>query len=133
MVYASEQAVPFSAAALQELVEQSRVRNERLGVTAVLIHQHGTFLHGLEGEAANVRALYSRVSADPRHRDVQPLVQIEVGKRLFAGQSMGFYNAVEDELDFGGSDPSLPDFPSLPHHLSWQAVIALRLLTCFRS
>ena len=133
MIYASEQVAPFSAAALQDLVEQSRVRNERVGITAVLIHHHGTFLHGLEGKADDVRALYTKVCADPRHRDVQSLVRIEVGRRLFAGQPMGFYDAVEDELDFGSFEAGPLDPPIFPGEFSWRGNIALRLLARFRS
>ena len=133
MVYASEQTIPFSAETLRILVEQSRVRNAQHGITAVLLHQHGTFLHGLEGEAEEVRALFNKVSADPRHHDVQPLVQIEVGQRLFAGQSMGFYDAVEDEMELGDLEPSPLDPAVYPHQFSWRACIALRLLARFRS
>ena len=99
----------------------------------MLIHQHGTFLHGLEGEAADVRALYAKVRVDPRHRDVQSLVAIEVDKRLFAGQPMSFYDATEEEMDFGSAGSMVTDLPTSPHHLSWRAVIALRLFTRFRS
>ena len=74
-----------------------------------------------------------RSAPDPRHHDVQPLVQLEVGKRLFAGQAMGFYDALEEEINFGGLEPGPLDPSIFPHQLPWRAVIALRLLTRFRS
>ncbi len=133
LVYASIQAAPFFPESLAEMVERSRVRNERQGITSVLIHHQGAFLHGLEGKAAAVQALYAKVCADPRHRNIELLVQIKVDQRLFTGQPMGFHDAVEERLDFGGQEPGLLDAPASPHGFSWRAVLALRLLTRFRS
>ena len=97
----------------------------------MLIYQHGTFLHALEGETGDVLALFDKVSPDPRHRNVQTLVQIEVERRRFVGQPMGFYEAAEEEMELGGAE-EFDDFTP-PHQISWRGRLALQLLARFRS
>ena len=133
MVYASMETVPFSGAALADLVERSRVRNERHGITAMLLHQQGAFLHAIEGEEAKVRALYAKVSADPRHRISEVLVQIQLAKRVFAGQAMGFCNAKSGELELGSPDLATSELPFDSHDISWRGCLALRCLRRFWS
>ncbi len=43
----------------------------------------------LEGGRAQVSALYNRIAADARHRDVVLLSYEEIGERRFAGWAMG--------------------------------------------
>ena len=93
IVYASFSSQGLSGVALSDLVERSRIKNEQHGITAVLLHQQGAFLHGIEGKEAEVRALLAIVHADPRHCDAQVLVETQVSKRLFTGQPMSFHDA----------------------------------------
>lgn len=46
----------------------------------------------LEGGRAHVNSLYSRIQADPRHREVQVLHFEEATERCFAGWTMGQVN-----------------------------------------
>ena len=43
----------------------------------------------LEGGRSQVSALYNRIAADARHRDVVLLSYEEIGERRFAGWAMG--------------------------------------------
>ena len=58
----------------------------------MLCFSGGIFLQVLEGGRSQVSALYNRISADPRHRDVVLLSYDEIGERSFAGWSMGQVN-----------------------------------------
>jgi hypothetical protein len=88
LVYASHQNFPFDGLALVSLLYRARERNRQLGITGVLLHSRGMFVQCLEGEDADVEALYSRISADHRHGDVVLLQSVETGERHFSGWSM---------------------------------------------
>ena len=133
LIYASFAAKGFAGAALSDMVARSKIKNERQGITAVLLHQRGAFLHGVEGEADDVRRLFAWVCADPRHCDARVLVKTEVTARLFAGQPMSFHDAdlaplkrTTDDAKPSGVCVSDPGF-------SWQGCVALQLLTPYRS
>ena len=69
-----------------------KANNPRSGVTGVLCFSDGIFLQVLEGGRTAVSALYNRIAADPRHRDVVLLSYEEIGERRFAGWAMGQVN-----------------------------------------
>lgn len=134
IVYASCSAQSFSRGALNGVVERSRIKNERQGITSVLLHQQGAFLHGIEGEEAAVRALLAIVCADPRHREAQVLVETQVSQRLFADQPMGFHDADLEKLrseDVRSGHPGLP--PEVYQGFSWKGCVASQLLRPFWS
>ena len=133
MVYASIRAASFSADALGEMVGRAAFKNAQLGITAVLLHQQGTFLHAVEGEASAVRSLFATIHADPRHEQTQVLVEIDVSRRLFTGQSMGFHDVTEDEMELGEVEEAEHEPAIRPDHLSWRACLALQVLTRYRS
>jgi len=87
---------------LLELLEGARRRNAAWGVTGVLVHDHGLFLHYVEGPGRAVEALTARVALDTRHaglrwlsRDVQP-------RRRFSGWSLGFVQVDDESLPWLG-------------------------------
>ncbi|MBE7210564.1 MAG: BLUF domain-containing protein [Gluconacetobacter diazotrophicus] len=133
LVYASVAAPDFTGGALDAMVEQSRRRNAQDGITAMLLYQEGTFLHALEGRRPAVQALFTKISADARHDQIQVLAAVPVARRLFAGQAMGFHRFDEGDIafDLGGDDDH--DLPTGPDHLSWRACLGLRLLARFRT
>ena len=133
LVYASFATQSFSDAALSDLVERSKIKNAQHEITAVLLHQRGAFLHGIEGEEAKVRALFAIVCADPRHGDSQVLVETRVSKRLFSGQPMGFHDADLEKLKRANTGTARLGVAPSQHGFSWQGCIALQLLAPFRS
>ena len=96
LTYLSVAREPFSEAALARLLVLSRERNTSLGLSGMLLHRNGTFIQALEGEQERVEALYSRISVDPRHHQLQRLASGPIERRAFAGWSMGFQNLSED-------------------------------------
>ncbi len=123
----------FSGAGLANMVERSKAKNEQQGITAVLLHRQGTFLHGIEGEAAKVRALYSILCADPRHRDLEVLVETRVSQRLFSAEPMGFYEADLEKLKTAKNAAGRFGPSAFAQDFSWRGCIALQLLAPFRS
>jgi hypothetical protein len=92
LMYASRSADTLSPEDLTAIVKTSRVHNPSVGVTGVLCASSGIFLQVLEGGRSAVNALYLRIAADPRHRDVELLTYEEIEERRFTGWSMGHVN-----------------------------------------
>ena len=92
LMYASRAAGSVDQDGLIALLKQSRAANAAQGITGVLCFSGGIFLQALEGGRMQVNALYNRIAADTRHRDVVLLSYEEIGERRFAGWSMGQIN-----------------------------------------
>jgi Sensors of blue-light using FAD len=92
LMYASRATDSVDHEALLAILRQSKAGNAQLGITGVLCFSEGIFLQVLEGGRMPVNALYNRIAADKRHRDVVLLTYEEIGERSFAGWSMGQVN-----------------------------------------
>ena len=92
LMYASRAAESVNHDELVAILKQSKAYNPAAGVTGVLCFSGGIFLQVLEGGRSHVSALYNRIAADPRHRDVVMLSYEEIDERNFAGWAMGQVN-----------------------------------------
>jgi hypothetical protein len=75
---------------VSDILAQSRENNLRLGLTGALLHQPGKYIQILEGPEAEVRAVYRKISLDPRHRSIHLVSSEPIETRQFAEWSMGF-------------------------------------------
>lgn len=82
LVYVSEATRPLTPAELYRLHELSRRRNALMGVTGILLHRAGRFMQLLEGPKPAVRALFQKISRDPRHHGVTRLLYEPTDHRL---------------------------------------------------
>jgi len=96
LVYVSSATSLLSTEALAELLRQSRVKNERLGITGLLLYVDGNFMQALEGEEKAVLELYEQIRRDPRHHNATTIISMPCARRSFSRWSMGFRAA--DEL-----------------------------------
>ncbi|PSQ80123.1 MAG: hypothetical protein BRD46_04915 [Bacteroidetes bacterium QS_8_68_15] len=101
LIYASTAARPLDEDALDVLVSRARRKNEGLGVTGVLVHRNGSFLHVLEGPEETVRALYNTICADDRHKWVTLLKASSIDARDFPERPLLF----RDEQSATGPRP----------------------------
>jgi hypothetical protein len=90
LVYASSATCPMTPSALEALLGTARSKNERLGVTGMLLYRDARFVQVLEGPQHTVRTLYDTIRADDRHTAVIPLRERLVDQREFPGWAMGF-------------------------------------------
>lgn len=90
IIYRSTQTHPLSLRDLHAILDKSRVKNARLGITGVLFHDGNEFIQVLEGGEGEVQYLYSLLEADPRHRDVTLLSQMVIEHREFGDWAMAF-------------------------------------------
>jgi len=100
LMYASRAVPAIDHEELVTILRQSKTHNPTIGVTGVLCFSGGIFLQVLEGGRSAVNRLYNRITADPRHTDVELLLYEEIGERRFASWSMG-------QVNMGRLNPSL--------------------------
>jgi len=90
VAYASRESAPLDVGRIDHLLERARQRNERLGVTGVLLYSGGCFLQYLEGPPAAVLATYEHIARDPGHHQLIELMHQPVPQRLFPDWSMAW-------------------------------------------
>lgn len=131
LTYTSAATRLMSVVELVELIEQIRPKNERLGVTGLLLYSGGNVIQTIEGTPEVVDDVFDAIQGDPRHDDVRVVERREVEGRAFGTWSMGFRNVSAREVD------QLQDFgafarESLGRDLSPHAASAFELLEKFR-
>ncbi|MCH1867118.1 BLUF domain-containing protein [Nocardioides sp. CFH 31398] len=97
LTYLSSATEPFSREQLEELLAQARPKNERLGVTGMMLYAGGNFIQTLEGEEDAVTDLYSTIEKDQRHREIMIMLREKVKERSFPDWSMGFEMVSDEE------------------------------------
>ena len=131
LTYISAATRLMSVAQLVELIEQIRPKNERLGLTGLLLYSGGNVIQTLEGTSYAVDSVFDAIQGDPRHGDVRVVDRRHVVDRSFSTWSMGFRNVSAREV------ADLQDFnefarESVGHDLVAHAASALDLLRTFR-
>ena len=89
LLYASRAVEAVTPELMHSILRQSRQHNPAHGITGVLCCSGDIFMQVLEGGRPAVNRLYTRIVADPRHRDVELLAYESIVERRFAGWSMG--------------------------------------------
>lgn len=88
-LYASRARQPFTVAELDELLIRARQRNHADGLTGLLVFGGGGFVQVVEGESADVDAVYARIARDPRH-EVLMHTSRPIDRRHFPEWQMGY-------------------------------------------
>jgi len=94
LVYASK-ARGFRRADLNDILQVSRPCNERAGITGALCVLDGVYMQYLEGQEAEVEALYRRIEVDPRHEEVTVLDRTFIATRVFPDWAMALLSSDE--------------------------------------
>jgi hypothetical protein len=103
LIYASAALKLFAPAELRELLRLARIKNQRLGVTGMLLYHQGSFLQVLEGPVSAVNPLLETIGKDQRHDKLMLLLRREIEARNFADWKMGF-------VDVAAQSQALPGF-----------------------
>ncbi len=90
IAYVSSAVREFTRPQLLKLLERTMARNQRQGITGLLLYRGGNFMQVLEGEEAAVRTLYQTICQDPRHTGVITLFEEPIAEREFPNWSMAF-------------------------------------------
>lgn len=99
LVYLSTACTPFTSADLAELLRLAREHNQRHEITGMLLYRDSNFIQILEGPEQAVRDLYQQhIARDPRHGDLQLVLEEETDNRLFDQWSMGFRDLNDPQI-----------------------------------
>jgi hypothetical protein len=109
LVYSSTTDHDWGQDELVALLEWSRGWNLDHGVTGLLLYRDCAFMQFLEGDEVVVRGLFARISADPRHQDVDLMWTDETEHRRFADWSMAFRELAGHPVAEAGYNDALND------------------------
>ena len=110
LIYRSKATVYMGDDDLIDLLCKARRNNAEKGISGLLLYGYGNFIQLLEGPKDIVSDLYhSRISNDPRHREVVMLHAGFTTKRSFKHWSMAFkpIDLEKTKLIDGFTDPLL--------------------------
>jgi methanogenic corrinoid protein MtbC1 len=93
--YQSKATARPTAADLRELVSKAESRNRALGVTGMLLYDKGRFFQTLEGPPRALETLWTSISSDPRHAEIEVLSEHVIPSRLFGGWNLVGYHGDE--------------------------------------
>ena len=102
-IYASSASRHLPDHELMDIKEQSRVANQELGITGLLVLHRSVFIHYFEGEQSAIKKIVSALKKDKRLKDVKVIGEGELGKRQFSDWSMELRVLDKDPL-FTASD-----------------------------
>lgn len=132
LIYVSTALRAFSDADLIALLNQSREKNTRLGITGMLLYKDLSFIQLLEGPDEAVRCLVSTINRDNRHTGILILLDRQIQQRRCPNWSMGFQNLNDPALqslpgysEFMNESLDSERYQTDPNH-------AIRLLELFR-
>ncbi|MCK6579990.1 MAG: BLUF domain-containing protein [Anaerolineae bacterium] len=111
LVYVSFAAHDLNDEALKDILKVARETNQQMEITGMLLYRDGFFIQVLEGDEDKVKALFARIAADPRHRNVLTVHTGRVESRRFPDWTMGFNKLSDSDLD---QIPGFTDFLSRP-------------------
>ena len=92
LLYASRASSPTDSSVYDSILEQSRARNPKLGITGILCFSENLFIQVLEGGRDEVCELYNSIVRDGRHQHVRILGFEEIRERRFGNWTMGQVN-----------------------------------------
>jgi len=98
LIYVSTAMQKFSDEDLLQLLDQARAKNERLGLTGMLLYNEHNFFQVLEGEPAVVDELFHTISQDERHMKTVTIIREPIAKRSFGEWTMGFAAVTSADL-----------------------------------
>ena len=119
LIYVSKAVDPQSRTLTDSILRKAHTWNAQNDITGVLCEGQGVFLQALEGERGRVTALYARISADPRHKDLELIHCESISQRRYGEWSMA-------RVSLSDVDPQTrivwPDFD--PYSASGMVVMA---------
>lgn len=88
LIYVSKAVDPQTGTLTDSILRQAHAWNTQNDITGVLCEGQGVFLQALEGERGKVTRLYARISADPRHADLELIHCEGIADRRYGDWSM---------------------------------------------
>lgn len=129
LIYSSAAVRPFSQDDLKRLLSNARFKNDKLGVTGMLLYAECSFFQVLEGRPDDVDALFATIKNDDRHSKVTVIIREPISKRAFANWTMGYADITPEEA---GALAGTSEFSSSASFAGLQQGRAKKLLAAFK-
>lgn len=132
IIYCSQAAYDFSPDELVALLELARRKNDKAGLSGMLLYCSQSFLQLLEGDDESLEETYGRIVADDRHVKLRKLMDADVPARAFPDWTMGFEHLDDEELaeKLVGFTPAM-EYPLVNPDLISNAGVAQSLLAMY--
>ncbi len=88
LVYVSRARQIFTQGDLEQLARRAEEWNQGVDVGGALLYGRGLFLQALEGPSDSIDQVFARISKDPRHTEVERLIDHSVKFRWFRNWAM---------------------------------------------
>jgi hypothetical protein len=98
IVYMSTSVTLLDDDQLIDILNSARKNNFKHNITGVLLYSEGVFIQVLEGNEADVDAIFSKIQADARHKNMITLIDKPIEQRDFADWAMGFLTVDADKV-----------------------------------
>ena len=82
---------------LSEITAKAKQKNPASGITGLLFYHNGRFLQFIEGEKQALDELMSILDGDPRHKNIEIIINQAISKRSLAQWNMDTFNLSESE------------------------------------
>ncbi len=99
LTYESVATSSFKSSEMEELLEKARANNQSVNITGCLIYFKGGFVQLLEGDKLKIVDLFTKITKDPRHKNVTLFSEDEISKRTFPNWGMAYYPINENNTD----------------------------------
>jgi hypothetical protein len=133
LVYVSTAVEDFSTEELVELLRKARQKNEKLGITGMLLYKNREFMQALEGEEDVVLELANLIKEDPRHRDARVILKGPAKRREFPDWTMGFRNLDDDAIEQLEGFSTFIDSPLRSHTFKDDPALCRNFLMLFKT
>ena len=98
LTYRSRATSPFSEAQLGDLQHAAANRNQHEGLTGLMVYNDDRFFQWLEGPPASIARVWSSISRDPRHSDIEAISVHSAPSRLFGNWNLKLSTGPSDAL-----------------------------------
>lgn len=112
VVYVSQATTGVGLTDAYDIIRTAHNRNSEYGLTGALALVDGWFVQVLEGDAFHVRERYERISADPRHADVDLREQRPIDDVSFPGEWMALRSGAQIGPELREQFGYSPGFPA---------------------
>jgi Sensors of blue-light using FAD len=95
MLYVSTAVGPITTTVTGTILRSAQAWNNDHGITGVLCQGQGVYLQVLEGKRAEVNSLYTRITEDRRHKNVQLMAFEDITHRRYGAWAMAHVDLTE--------------------------------------
>lgn len=132
-IYVSKATKAMTEKEILDILEESRERNKKSGITGMLLYVKENFFQVLEGEDKDVLQTYERIEKDQRHSNIILIEKLNISRRTFPEWSMGFKYLTDENInEVEGYSEFLNKYME-PEEFAQRSGLAVKLLYTFKN